>query len=86
MLDRKSEGELVDNRDVEKHKKDVFRLVAMLPQGSHFQLQIEEYMSDFYQRIGDLPNPDFFKSAGLRGLDAQRLLDLLNKAFLIDDI
>ena len=42
MLDRKSEGELVDNRDVEKHKKDVFRLVAMLPQGSHFQLQIEE--------------------------------------------
>ncbi len=88
MLDRKSEGEQVDNRDIEKHKKDVFRLVAMLPQDSHFQLpeKLKNDMGDFYRRIGDLPNPDFFKSAGLRGLDAQRLLDLFNKSFLIDEI
>lgn len=30
MLDRKAEGEQVDSRDIEKHKKDVFRLIAML--------------------------------------------------------
>ena len=49
MLDRKSEGELVDNRVIEKHKKDVFRLVAMLPQDSHFLLseKLKKDMSDF---------------------------------------
>ena len=84
MLDRKTEGELVDSRDIEKHKKDVFRLIAMLPQDSRFMLpeKLRNDMSDFYQRIGELPNPDFFKNAGLRGLDAGRLLDLFNTAFL----
>ena len=84
MLDRKAEGEQVDSRDIEKHKKDVFRLIAMLPQDSRFSLpeKLRNDMSDFYQRIGELPNSDFFKNAGLRGLDAQRLLDLFNTAFL----
>ena len=84
MLDRKAEGEQVDSRDIEKHKKDVFRLIAMLPQDARFSLpeKLRNDMSDFYQRIGELPNSDFFKNAGLRGLDAQRLLDLFNTAFL----
>ena len=84
LLDRKAEGEQVDNRDIEKHKKDIFRLIAMLPQGSHFMLpeKLKNDMSDFYQRIGELPNSDFFKNAGLRGLDAGLLLDLFNTAFL----
>ena len=84
MLDREVRGEQVDNRDIEKHKKDVFRLIAMLPQDSRFSLpeRLKNDMSDFYQRIGELPNPDFFKNAGLRGLDAQRLIDLFNTAFL----
>ena len=38
MLERNEKGEQVDNRDIEKHKKDIFRLVAMLPQDSHFNL------------------------------------------------
>lgn len=84
MLDRKAEGEQVDSRDIEKHKKDVFRLIAMLPQDSHFTLptNLKDDMTDFYQGIGELPNSDFFKNAGLRGLDAQRLLDLFYSAFL----
>lgn len=84
MLDRKAEGEQVDSRDIEKHKKDVFRLIAMLPQDSHFTLpvKLKNDMNDFYQRVGELPNSDFFKNAGLRGLDAERLLELINTAFL----
>ena len=42
-------------------------------------------MNDFYQRIGELPNTDFFKTAGLKGLDAERLLNLFNTAFLRDE-
>ena len=84
MLDRKAGGEQVDSRDIEKHKKDVFRLIAMLPQDSHFTLpvKLKNDMNDFYQRVGELPNSDFFKNAGLRGLDAERLLELINTAFL----
>lgn len=84
MLDRKAEGGQVDSRDIEKHKKDVFRLIAMLPQDSRFILseKLKNDMRDFYQRIGELPDSVFFKNAGLRGLDAQRLLDLFNMAFL----
>lgn len=84
MLDRRAQGEQVDSRDIEKHKKDVFRLIAMLPQDSRFTLseKLKNNMRDFYQRIGELPNNDFFKKAGLRGLDAQRLLDLFNMAFM----
>ena len=84
MLDRKAEGEQVDSRDIEKHKKDVFRLIAMLPQDSHFTLpeKLKNDMNDFYQRVGELPNSDFFKNAGLRCLDAERLLELINTAFL----
>ena len=83
-LDRKAEGKLVDSRDIEKHKKDIFRLIAMLPQDSHFTLpeKMKNDMNDFYQRVGELSNPDFFKNAGLRGLNAERLLELINTAFL----
>lgn len=84
MLDRKAEGKLVDSRDIEKHKKDIFRLIAMLPQDSHFTPpeKMKNDMNDFYQRVGELSNPDFFKNAGLRGLNAERLLELINTAFL----
>ncbi len=84
MLDRKSSGEQVDSRDIEKHKKDVFRLIAMLPQDSHFNLpeKLKSDMTDFYDRIGDLPNADFFVSAGLKSLDSGRLLNLFRNAFL----
>ena len=85
MLERNEKGEQVDNRDIEKHKKDIFRLVAMLPQDSHFNLpeKLRNDMNIFVQRIGDLPNSDFFKSAGLKGMNATILFDLLQKAFIV---
>jgi hypothetical protein len=45
-------------------------------------MKLKKDMSDFYQRIGELPNSDFFKNAGLKGLDAMHLLELFNMAFL----
>jgi len=84
MLTRKDNGEQVDSRDIEKHKKDIFRLIAMLPQNAHFNLptKLRQVIVLFIQRVGELPNQDFFKSSGLRGLDATLLMDLLKKAFV----
>jgi len=84
LLTRKGYGELVDSRDIEKHKKDIFRLIAMLPQNAHFKLprKLHQDIVLFIQRIGNLPNQDFFKSAGLKGLDATTLMNLLQKVFV----
>lgn len=73
-----------DRSKGENEFKHEYYLIAMLPQDTRFSLpeKLKNDMSDFYQRIGELPNSDFFKNAGLRGLDAQRLLDLFNTAFL----
>lgn len=85
MIERKDKGESVDNKNVEKHKKDIFRLVAMLPMDSHFNLpdKLKIDMSVFIQKVGDLPNSDFLKSAGLGGLNAEELFELLHKAFMV---
>ena len=85
MIEREDKGESVDNKNIEKHKKDIFRLVAMLPMDSHFILpdKLKIDMSVFIQKVGDLPNSDFLKSAGLGGLNTEELFELLHKAFMV---
>lgn len=85
MIEREDKGESVDNKNIEKHKKDIFRLVAMLPMDSHFNLpdKLKIDMAVFIQKIGDLPNSDFLKSAGLGGLNVEELFELLHKAFMV---
>ena len=84
MLDRKAQGEQIDSRDMEKHKKDIFRLIAMIPQNAHFELpeKLRHDIEMFCERVGELPNQDFFKSSGLHGLVASELMELLHSAFI----
>ena len=84
MMDRKEKGEQVDSRDIEKHKKDIFRLIAMLPPNAHFDLpeKLKQDTNFFVENIGELPNEDFFKSAGLQDMNASQLMELLHKAFI----
>lgn len=57
----------------------------MLPMDSHFNLpdKLKIDMAVFIQKIGDLPNSDFLKSAGLGGLNVEELCELLHKAFMV---
>ncbi len=84
MLEREKNLGNVDSRDIEKHKKDIFRLLAMLPQQSHFDLpnKIRLDIEEFYNKVGELPNSDFFKSSRLIDLNATKLLKILQTAFL----
>ncbi|MDO4510219.1 MAG: hypothetical protein Q4B68_00185 [Bacteroidales bacterium] len=83
MLERRDAGESVDSRDIEKHKKDVFRLIAMLPEDETFptpnRLRID--IEQFCNKIGPMPNAEFFKNAGLMGLTAELLIEKLKKTF-----
>lgn len=88
LSDRKQRGEQVDSKNIQKHKKDVFRLAAMLSPADHFDLpgQIKSDMSAFIEKVYlKKPNSDFFRSAGLQGLDADIILEQIKKSFLGND-
>lgn len=71
-------------KHIAKHKKDVFRLAAMLAPADRFTVP-ESLLNDIRnfceKAVEDLPNADFFKSAGLKGVTAERLLESLNNSF-----
>jgi len=84
MIERKNAGDTVDSKHIAKHKKDVFRLAAMLAPADRFTVP-ESLLNDIRnfceKAIEDLPNADFFKSAGLKGVTAERLLESLSNSF-----
>ena len=85
MLGRKDNGEQVDSRHIAKHKKDVFRLAAMLsPADIHTVPDtLKKDIAGFCESVNDeLPNADFFKSAGLKDVAAEQLLKQLKDNFI----
>ena len=84
MIERKERGESVDSKHISKHKKDVFRLAAMLTPADRFAVP-ESLLNDIRKfcdkAVEDLPNADFFKSVGLIGVGAEDLLKSLRISF-----
>lgn len=76
MSDRKAKGEQVDSKHIQKHKKDVFRLAAMLAPSDSFEdvpQTLKDDVSHFCDEVKDeLPNQDFFKSAVCETLPESR--------------
>ncbi len=83
---RKSEGEDIDSDKIEKHKKDVFRLAAMITEEARYELPetLRKDMTDFceYTRT-ELPNQDFMKAIGLKNLNVEELVRLLKTSMNI---
>lgn len=85
MTARRENGGQVDGRHIVKHKKDVFRLAAMLAPADRYDLPqtLKNDVRDFCEAVkSELPNNDFFKSAGLRNITAEQLLKQLENSFL----
>ena len=82
MLDRMNEGEIIGIDKIEKHKKDVIRLTAMIPGDASFELP-EPLKKDFtiFCDLAQtkLPNRDFMKSIGLRNVEAEVLFASLKR-------
>jgi hypothetical protein len=82
---RKEQGADVDTDDIEKHKKDVFRLTPMLTEGARYALpeEMESDMREFVTRVADeLPNENFLRAAGLGAQHVEGLLDVVKRAYL----
>ena len=76
---------VMDSDDIEKHKKDVFRLAPMLTEGARYALpeEMEADIQEFVTRVADeLPNENFLRAAGLGALRVEELLDVVKIAYL----
>ena len=85
LSQRKAKGESVDSKHIAKHKKDVFRLAAMLTPASKYELPdtLKADVGNFCTAImQDLPNADFIKSAGLGNVTSQQIVEQLKKSML----
>ena len=82
LQNRKNRGDNIDSDKIEKHKKDVIRLTALLSGDSVFELpeSLQKDISDFCGSVQyDLPNIDFMKSAGLGNMNAEDLITSLKQ-------
>ncbi len=82
---RKEQDGDVDSDDIEKHKKDVFRLAPMLTEGARYALpeEMESDMREFVARVAEeLPNEDFLRAAGLGAQRVEGLLEVVKRAYL----
>lgn len=80
MTARKDARETVDKDDVDKHKKDVFRLIPTLEDNSTFNLpeKLENDMRHFLSVIeNDLPGPELFRAMGFPRMNAELLVSQL---------
>lgn len=84
MAERRENGENVDNSDIEKHKKDVFRMAALLDSGNKVILPDKLYvdLTDFIQYVSrELPGKELFKAMGSPELKAELLLGRIEEVF-----
>lgn len=84
MTGRKENGEQVDSKHIAKHKKDVFRLAAMLAPAEIYTVPdtLKKDVDGFCEAVKEeLPNADFFKAAGVIGVTGERLLEQLKGNF-----
>lgn len=84
MKKRKEEGESIDNKKINKHKLDIFRLLIFLTGEEKFELpeSIKNDMAEFVKVIKDeLPDESIFKLMGVRNIKSEGLYEFLKKAF-----
>lgn len=84
MTGRRNRGEQVDGKHILKHKKDVFRLAAMLAPAETYRLprSLQDDIAEFIESVRDeLPNADFFRAAGLKNITGEQLVGQLKRSF-----
>lgn len=84
LTNRKTDGEGVSDKEIRKHKNDVFRLVSLLPPDDKFSLPYELHKD--LQRFIELAKEDLlensiFRKMGLQSVNVQKLFQQLSSNF-----
>lgn len=85
LMNRKKNGEKIDERDIRKHKNDVIRLFQLLSLDNRMRLpfSIQKDFSIFLDNIKNGPSIDC-KSLGLKQIDINAMIEILKEIYLID--
>jgi hypothetical protein len=81
---RKENGEKIDDKQLRKHKMDIFRLLLVLTPEDNFTIaeNIKSNISNFVEIVkDDLPDKQIFKEMGAGKVDVKELFELLIGAF-----
>ncbi len=84
IAERIANGSKEDEKQLRKHKADVFRLAVMLAPNDIFELPltIQQHLLEFAQAIAnDLPDKSIFKEMGLGNINPQNVFDQLRQSF-----
>jgi hypothetical protein len=85
LSNRKANNEMIDEKNIRKHKNDVFRLATMLSTAEEFILPVEIHrdITDFCRTVSSsLPDSNFFKSTGIP-VKPKDIFDALCRTFHI---
>jgi hypothetical protein len=77
---RKENGEKIDDRQLRKHKMDVFRLVLLLTPEDNFEItpSIKTDIANFAEAVkNDLPDKQVFKEMGAGNINVEELFNQL---------
>ncbi|WP_236023922.1 hypothetical protein [Flavobacterium flabelliforme] len=83
---RKEDGEKIDERQLRKHKMDVFRLLLLLTADDNFEIPatIKTDITNFAEAVKtDLPDKQIFKEMGPGNVNVKELFEQLIRAFNI---
>ena len=84
LVKRKKNGEEIPEKDIRKHKLDIFRLAVLLTAEDNFYLpdSLKEDMQEFTDLISvELPDNAIFKEMGLGTIDVEKLFEQMIKNF-----
>ena len=87
MVERKANGEKIDEKHIRKHKSDVFRLAVMQTENDVFELpdSIKADLQEFADTIAaDLPDNVIFKNMGLSNVTAENVYKQIVKSFQLN--
>ena len=85
LSEKKTKGEIIDSKKINKHKNDIFRLAMMLTENDVFSLHadIQNDMDIFHQTVAQsLPDNTFFKAVGIPA-KPEVVFSLLGRAFQV---
>lgn len=83
LTNRKKNGESIDDRDIRKHRNDIFRLFQLLSSDSRIGLPTPIF-KDFQTFLDEVKKGPSFdcKSLGLKNINADRIIGALEEIYL----
>jgi len=84
LSERKANGELIDSKNIKKHKNDVFRLAQLITSDTR-QMLSNDIAEDIKIFLDKMKNEDIdIKSLGIRGRSKEKIVELLAQCYGIE--